>query len=159
MAAEEDTIVPSNTHHSLNDVAQQSTEDKDVQEDTQQTGSNNLEKEGDTELSKSVHGVEESTIIESHEQWVGMAEHTRTRSSHTLTPCKSSNFLKDVIMKATRSKPVCSVESRLEHVDPGLESVDSRNAKESSGGTSTGEFGEEDNTRGEDGKLFKSSYG
>lgn len=125
MAAEEDVIVPSNDHHSLNDVVQQSTEDVNVQADVQQTESNILEQgDDDTELSKSVQNVEEHTTIESHEQLVGVAEHIVTRSSHTPTPCKSSNYFRDVIMQATKSsviKPTCSMELRLKHVDPGLE--------------------------------------
>ena len=141
MAAEEDVIVPSNDHHhSMNVVAQQSTEDNDVQADAQQTESNILEQgDSDTELSKSVQGVEEHNTIESHEQQVGMAEHTT--ASHTPTPCKSSNYLSDVIMRATESifiKPTCGMEPTLEHVDPGLEI----NVQEPTNITSTSELGD-----------------
>ena len=147
MAAEEDVIVPSNDHHSLNDVVQQSIEDINVQADAQQTESNILEQADDnTELSKSVQDVEEHAIIESHEQQVGMTEHTITRSSHTPTPCKSSNYFRDVIMRATESsfiKPTCSMEPRLEHVDPGLEiTVQPTNR------TSTNELGDDAATEG-----------
>lgn len=156
MAVEEDTTVVSNTHP-LNDVAQQSTGGSDVQTDPQQTESNNLE-QGDsgTELSKSIEGVVEHIATGSHEQQVGMAEHARARSSHTPTFCKSLNYLRDVIMKDTEtSLPVCDVELRLKHVDPGLEFVDLQNATSiqgPAGTTPTGEFGEDDkNTTKQDG--------
>ena len=141
--AAEDVIVPSNDHHSLNDVIQQSTEDNNKQADAQQTESNILEQgDGDTELSKSVQDVEEHTAIESQEQQVGVAEHTIARSGHAPTPCMSSNYLRDVIMQATESsfiKPTCSMEPRLERVDPDLEIV-----QEPINITSTSELGEDD---------------
>ena len=139
MAAEEDVIVPSNDHHALNDVVQQPIDNIDVQANAQQTESNILEQEDDnTELSKSVQDLEEHTTIESHEQQVGVAELNITRSSHTPMPCKTSNYLQDVIMRATKSsfvKPTCSMEPKLEHVDPGLEQPTNR--------TSTSELGDD----------------
>ena len=137
MAVEEDVTVVSNTHHSLNDVTQQSTEDSDIQTDPQQTESNNLEQgDSNTELSKD---VVENTATGSHEQQVGMVDNTRAKSSHTPTFCKSSNYLRDIITKLTESgSPVCNMEPRLRHVDPGLEFVD-----QVPDTTSTGEFGED----------------
>jgi len=145
MAVEEDVTVASNTH-SLNDVTQQSTEDSDIiRADPQQTESNNLEQvDSDTKFSKSVEGVVESTAIVSHEQQVGMAKQTRTRSSHTPTFCKSTNYLKDVTEAATKSSlPVCN----MEHVDPGLEFIDLQNDTGIQGHTG----GEDNNTTKQDG--------
>ena len=140
MAAEEDTIVPSDVHHSLNDEAQKSIENDDVQVDFQ-GNSNSLEQgdNGDTELSKSIQGVEESITIESSKQPVGVAEDTSAKNSHTPTPCKSSNYLQDVIMQAT---PTCSMEpGLLEHVDSGLEPVAVHNASDTHDHVTSGELG------------------
>ena len=136
MAAEEDTVVPSNAHQSLNNVAQQSPEDDGTQADRQQTDPNILD--SDTELSKS---VQEATTV-SHEQQVNIVEHTSAKTSHTPTPSKCSNYMRDIISQATsRSiKPTC-VE---QHVDAGIEPVDLRNVTESTNVTSAGELGEDD---------------
>lgn len=148
MAAEDHTVVPSNAHQSMNSVAQQSTEDDDAQTDPQLTDPNNLEqKDGDTELSKSIQGIEEETTITSHEKEEDIMEHTSARTSHTPTPCKSSNYMRDVIVQATKSsfiKPTCSVEPKLEHVDLGIEPVDLQNVTEPTNGTSPSELGEDD---------------
>ena len=147
MAAEEDTIIPSNAHQPLNDVPQQSPEDDSTQADIQESDSKILEQKdgGGTELSKS---VQEETTIASHEQQADIMEHTNdAKTSHTPTPCISLNYMRDVIVQATKSrfiKPTCSMEPTPEYVDPGIEPVELHNVTELTTNVTSGELGGDD---------------
>ena len=135
MAAEDD-VISSSDQRLLNDVAQQSTGGDDMQADAYQIVSNTLEHgDDDTELSKSTQDVEEQAAIESHEDEVGVAEDSKTKSSHAPTPSKSSNYLRDIITMAIFVQPTCGMELGLDHVDPGLQ-IDTEE--------STSEFGDDE---------------
>ena len=135
MAAEDD-VISSSDQRLLNDVAQQSIGGDDMQADAYQIVSNTLEHgDDDTELSKSIQDVEEQAAIESHEDEVGVAEDSKTKSSHTPTPSKSSNYLRDIITMASFVQPTCGMELDLDHVDPGLQ-IDTEE--------STSEFGDDE---------------
>ena len=146
MAAGDD-VISSTDQHSLNDVAQQSTGGNDMQADAQPTVSDTSEhRDDDTELSKIMQDGKEQIAVESHEGQLGVAEDSKTKHSHTPTPSKSINYLRDIITMASLIKPTCGVEPGLEHVDPGLE-VDT--------GESTSEFGSDDSD--ENGKYCSSN--
>lgn len=146
MALEENAVVPSNAHHSMKDEMQHSTDKSDVQANLQVESNILVRDNSDMELSRNtIQGVEEDLTTGSHEHQVAVAEHTKVRSSHTPALCKSSNHLNDVIVQATRSRPTCSVEPGMKHVDPGSEPVDKKPTLSSEFGGDDGTITEKDN--------------
>ncbi|XP_065901010.1 SUN domain-containing ossification factor-like isoform X2 [Dysidea avara] len=127
MAAEEGVITPSSAHHSLNDVVEKSKEDDNDLQETPQTQI--IEQDDSNVLVHEDSDIADSLPEPGSHELVGMTTHTKTRYSssndHIPTPCQSTNYLRSVIMQATKSsQPMCTSVPEIEIVDPGLQPVE-----------------------------------